>query len=400
MSDLSSLDLVQLRKAKKISTHSHVDLYIRIAFVTDVKKPRARDASRFYLMNPDQDPRERRQRYDNRRGGIAQGRDRRHGSRSRDEEKETPFDVNLYDDDPDSLAARISQPRTGRGRSASSSHRTSEDRRRDRRASYGRSTELLGQPSKDREGRLGRDRSASPIGDGDGRYGFEENSVQTNSFRRRSTSPARRTNGNMNAGKELLGFGVSHAVRSSSPATKELFPGRSPSINGLSSKELFPNRVPPTNNPSTNELFPTKMSTNHHRRKAAMDAADEHGADLFANRLAGPRLDSPSARLRSRNLEHRITGNNVRSNGNPGTGPELASRINGGPSQSDGFSIRGAATADVSPGFSIRGAAALSNSRVKELFPDRNEGNEGKELFGGRIKGRGGPRRRAEDMFS
>jgi hypothetical protein len=54
---------------------------------------------------------------------------------------------------------------------------------------------------------------------------------------------------------------------------------------------------------------------------------------------------------------------------------------------SEGINIRG--TAVQASGFSIRGAADNDGT---ELFKDR-------ELFGQKIKGRGGPRRKAEDLF-
>ena len=48
----------------------------------------------------------------------------------------------------------------------------------------------------------------------------------------------------------------------------------------------------------------------------------------------------------------------------------------------------------------IRGAATGGVNVVKELFPNLMSGsNAGKELLGEKIKGRGGPRRRAEDLF-
>ena len=52
---------------------------------------------------------------------------------------------------------------------------------------------------------------------------------------------------------------------------------------------------------------------------------------------------------------------------------------------------------------SIKGSAAAA-ANVRELFPDKyvrgGGGNEGKELFSDKIKGRGNVRRnRAEDLF-
>jgi hypothetical protein len=67
-----------------------------------------------------------------------------------------------------------------------------------------------------------------------------------------------------------------------------------------------------------------------------------------------------------------------------------------------GFSIKGAGNAEHDSGFSILGASRerTQNPLVKELFPLKSGGGEGgKDLFDGRIKGRGAQRRRAEDLF-
>ena len=47
-------------------------------------------------------------------------------------------------------------------------------------------------------------------------------------------------------------------------------------------------------------------------------------------------------------------------------------------------------------GIAIKGRAAKS---VKELFPGKFGENASKELFSDRLVGRGGPRRKAEDLF-
>ncbi len=71
-----------------------------------------------------------------------------------------------------------------------------------------------------------------------------------------------------------------------------------------------------------------------------------------------------------------------------------------GGDETEGFSIRGSGTSQQAPGFSIRGAAQTPDiTAPKELFPLRTGGNAGKELFAEKIKGRGGPRRKAEDMY-
>jgi hypothetical protein len=129
---------------------------------------------------------------------------------------------------------------------------------------------------------------------------------------------------------------------------------------------------------STKELFPHKIGVSH-RRSDAFDAADET-ADLFANKMAVPLLDG-SADLslkKSLSLESRIT-NDLNSN------------------DQGEFSIRGAARGTAPQGLAIKGMA--SKSAVKELFPSLTSSNAGKELFSGRLEGRGGRRQKAEDLF-
>ena len=60
---------LQMRKARALPSNSEAELYIRQATLADKKAPRAHERSRFYLMNPDHDPRERKADYDNRRRG-------------------------------------------------------------------------------------------------------------------------------------------------------------------------------------------------------------------------------------------------------------------------------------------------------------------------------------------
>ncbi|KAI7662782.1 hypothetical protein KC322_g17192, partial [Hortaea werneckii] len=83
------------------------------------------------------------------------------------------------------------------------------------------------------------------------------------------------------------------------------------------------------------------------------------------------------------------------------TGPSLSSSQpqDDGP----GFSFKGAGKNAESGGFIFKGASnkeKTENPLVKELFPLNNKpGSGGKDLFDGRIKGRGNQRRRAEDLF-
>ncbi|KAH8602296.1 hypothetical protein B0O99DRAFT_658007 [Bisporella sp. PMI_857] len=114
----------------------------------------------------------------------------------------------------------------------------------------------------------------------------------------------------------------------------------------------------------TKELFPDKLGVSHHR-SLAFDAADAT-ADLFAKQMPVPFVDGA------------------------GSG---AIRDSGG----KGINIRGVAKPNKSINFdfAIKGGA---NGGVKELFPSHG-GNSGKELFGETLEGRGGRRRKAEDLF-
>ena len=57
--DISALPALRLRTAKTCLSHPESVLQVRSAVKTDRKKPRAHEASRFYLMHPEHDPRER-----------------------------------------------------------------------------------------------------------------------------------------------------------------------------------------------------------------------------------------------------------------------------------------------------------------------------------------------------
>jgi hypothetical protein len=134
------------------------------------------------------------------------------------------------------------------------------------------------------------------------------------------------------------------------------------------------------------ELFPQKALTNH-RRSDAFDATDP--ADLFASKMPVPFLDgSTDALPRTRDLMSRITK------------PKLEGDISSSETDNrSGLSIRGAAAQRQHAGFSIRGIASTSEASMIELFPHKVGVNSGKELFSEKLEGRGGRRRRAEDMF-
>lgn len=331
--DASTLPSLRLRSAKALSSQPESVLQVRSSVITDRKKPRAHESSRFYLMHPEHDPREKlRRELDERRrhgGDYGDGDYRRRRfdgrelRRRRDRDGDELINADMYDD----IGGDYSEPR---GRSTR--------RRQDR--------ELFPDDGGS-AGRL-RNRSASPGRDTLGERRDDPDSRRR--FRDRSPRLGRRNQG------------------------KELFPSDS------NARELFPNK--PTTSYLKKELFPSKVS--NHRRMDAIDAADET-ADLFSRRTSVPLVDGsldPSHSQRNKNVE--LFPEQSDSNG---------VNIRGAAGQDQGMSIRGAAN-----GMSIKGRGAS----VRELFPSKynsNFVNAGKELFSDKIEGRGGPRRRAEDMF-
>lgn len=370
-------------------------------------------------MNPSFDPSSK-----SRRGGGRPGIDTRRRSHKRyredpdEEDYPSNFDENMYDDDPASLAARISRPlqrsaptkrrRRSEGEVSSGDegmgYREENDERRARNAGRGDLFSRTSGYNSDRSrasvkastsgqaesylGRL-RDRSASPLRDGDGRLGFAEEGVQRPTARQRSqTPPALRArmaekaavNGMPNGGRDLFervegqGLGVLGVAPASNGAGFEPKSRRTPS----------------------KELFPTKMNGSpmgHHRRSDAIDAHDDSIRGSAA---------------KTRDLFARI--------GDANGGRSLAERITSGPAvdvdEREGFSIRGGGRG-ANPGFAIKGMGA-NHAKVRELFPEKTGGGEreketvreerdvgggGRDLFEGRLKG-GRRRLGAEDLFA
>ncbi|KAL2863911.1 NCBP3 domain-containing protein [Aspergillus lucknowensis] len=341
---------LRLRAAKVLASHPDSVLQVRSAVKSDKKKPRAYEASRFYLMHPEHDPRERLRRElatERPRGGGAESDgdyrrrrfDGRELRRRRDRDYEEGITANMYDD-------------TGATSGDHSEGDRDWDRGRRKRGSARRDRNLdLFSDEGAKSGRL-RNRSASPGRDTlmlEGGY-IDERQESRRRFRERSPPPARR-----NEGRELFS-----------------------SDGDANSRELFPNKTADTY--LKKELFPSKVS--NHRRSDAIDAADET-ADLFARRISIPLVDGAHDTKPRRNRDLELF-------------PD---------SESDGVNIRGAAGQD--QGFAIRGAAengisikGRGGASVRELFPSKFNSNAGKELFTDKLEGRGGPRRRAEDMFT
>ncbi|KAJ6080435.1 hypothetical protein N7467_010188 [Penicillium canescens] len=316
--DASSLPALRLRTAKPLSSHPDSVLQVRSAVKTDRKQARSYEKSRFYLMHPEHDPRERlRQEFADRRrsdddDGYRRRRfDDREHRRRRDRDEDDQFNVDMYGDN----AGSGTTERGSRG---------------DRRGRGQR--ELFPADEERSSGRL-RNRSASP-----GRDTLEESKRadredRDNSRRFRERSPRLGRN-----------------------KGRELFPSDS---NEPGNRELFPNK--PTSSYIKKELLPSKSS--HHRRSDAFDASSIPG-----------------------NSEHRRN-----SNIELFPGSDEGTRIRGSAGEDQGFAIRGS-----SGGMSIKGRGAS----VRELFPSKYGNNAGKELFDETLEGRGGRRRRAEDMFS
>lgn len=334
--DASTLPPLRLRSAKLLSSHPDSVLQVRSAVKSDRKQARAHEKSRFYLMHPEHDPRERlRQEFADRRRSDDAGEgdyrrrrfDDREHRRRRDRDEDDHFNADMYDDNVGSEPERARAKPRGRGQ-----------------------RDLFPEDEGRSSGRL-RNRSASP-----GRDTLEEElrverGGRDNSRRFRERSPIH--------------------VRKNKD--RELFPSAGAGESESGTRELFPNK--PTSSYIKKELLPSKAS--HHRRSDAFDASSIPGTS-----------------------EHRRHSNIELFPDSTNTG----ARIRGAATKTEdqGFAIRGGA----SGGMSIKGRGAS----VRELFPSKFDNdtnnnthvgaNAGKELFSDTLEGRGGRRRRAEDMFS
>ncbi|KAL9098245.1 MAG: hypothetical protein Q9163_006063 [Psora crenata] len=311
----------QLRPAKPFASHTGSRLYVRIAFGTDRKRPRAYETSRFYLMHPEHDPKARNNRRQDYKRKTYSDED---GRRRKRINVENHLNGSTHDLDGRSTTrnSTLSSPITRSQRDIDS---------------YGRS----------------RDRSASP----------ERRNREPMPRRQRSPPP------------------LSHRSRDHHPfpkqnREKELFPRKNLQSHG---KDLFSNKLLASK--LREDLFPRKANTSNHRRSDAFDAADET-ADLFAGRMLVPFTDGT-------NGEEPLAGRvNMPSQGS--YGPQKCAV---------GIDRKAIPSSDIEEnGINIRGGAAQSHiGTIKELFPGK--ANAGKELFSEKLKGRGGPRTKAEDLF-
>ncbi|KAI9806024.1 MAG: hypothetical protein M1833_004431 [Piccolia ochrophora] len=315
----SGLPPLQPRPAKTAPTRPEARLEVRLAIIEDRKRPGARERSRFYLFNPDEDPGERRRREGHERrnsgisgasGGTARERRSREGDQDTQVHREAGKD--LF---PDLI-------------------------------------------NKDRGRRL-RDRSASPERD------QREGDVDMTSNRTRSRS--RRFRHRDYAGPSRNREAIESPSHTSN--NQELFPTK-----------VTDGKDPGTPT-TTRELFPQKTNA-HHRRSAAFDAADET-ADLFAGRMAVPFTDGGAEQKRvSGSLADRLSRADAEdAGGDDEAGPVAYRRADGfsirgaAQEQNRGFSIRGAGAGNA-PGLlaSELFPEKLGVNVGKELFVGKLQG--------------------------
>ncbi|KAI0834213.1 hypothetical protein F5Y06DRAFT_279692 [Hypoxylon sp. FL0890] len=333
--DITQLPLRQLLAAKPFSRKPEVSLQVRLAVASDKKQAGAASRSRFYLLNPEYDPEERRRRNEARRyrDRDGDGYNRRQPREARYDEANNQFDVSLYDDDEATLSRREphSRPR--------------------RRRSYTPETS---------EGRPGR---TSYRNDNRGKELFPSSpSTRNESRRERSASPRHRD------GDESMG------ITNGGSATRNRDKARA-----IKSRLSRSNRA--------RELFPDESGAETGR----LGDDVEDTTTLLAKGIMLPLMDesSDAPTTAGRRLEDRITVPKK---------DRLADRISGpGDSKDSGFNIRGAASQrSTDQGFAIKGTASKT---AKELFPDKLGINSGKELFADRLEGRSRRRQRAGDLF-
>ncbi|KAL9015360.1 MAG: hypothetical protein Q9173_000027 [Seirophora scorigena] len=342
----TSMPLLQVRPAKGMSNHPDPRLQVRIATSTDVKQPRAHEASRFYMMHPEHDPRERARRHKDNNG--------QHDYRRR-----------RFGDDE----YRRKQLRDRGGSSNASTYEYALGTRADERAQSRRSSSSTRSAGRDRGG---------PSRGGRGDFYRPGSSIDHDATRNRSASP-----GKSHQTHPAIDPRRSRQRTPPRNRDKELFPATSYIIERIpQSKDFFANKTIAAN--LKKELFPPKARNAHHRRSDAFDAADET-AELFARGLAfSERTLSARDTVKVEKLSF---GRLCSSDSEPPYDPRRK------PDNVD-ISIRGAST-DHDTGVSIRGAA---QGTIRELFPQK-AGNSGKELFAERLRDRLSRRNKAEDLF-
>ncbi|KAI2602409.1 hypothetical protein GGR54DRAFT_503235 [Hypoxylon sp. NC1633] len=173
--DVSQLPILRSFFAKPFSEKPDVSLQIRLAVAADKKQVGAASRSRFYLLNPEYDPEERRRRTESRRfrERDGDGHNRRRTGGIQTQEAEEQFDVSLYDDDPNTSSGHALQSWHARRRSLTPD--ASKDRRRwNSYRNDNRGKELFPDGLSSRAVSQ-RERSASPIRDRRGDRDEDEN---------------------------------------------------------------------------------------------------------------------------------------------------------------------------------------------------------------------------------
>jgi Nuclear cap-binding protein subunit 3 len=378
---------LQLRDAKPCPG---CHLQVRRAVVGDKKKRNAKEASRYYLLHPEADPIERM------RTEFANGRSRRNGDhgdyqrrryndredrRRRDQDANGEpgggFNASMYDDTPEPRPSRSH----GRGRRGA----------RNRSASPGRSVTNSDEIIIDDASTSENDRPS-----------FQRNT--RNRFRNRSPPPT-------------------YAIDDPHPfpranRRKELFPSNTGTKSGqLASDHLQTQKHADRAAAAAKlkkELFPNRTDRSNHRRSDAFDAraaADAANSAELSSRmdrrmdLADGNSNIPSTTTTTITTTNANAGKELFSPTSSSTLTSATAMERGSTGGKGGLSIRGGAGLSIKggAGMSIKGAATAAATDVRELFPDkfvRAGGNEGKELFSDKIKGRGSVRRnRAEDLF-
>ncbi|KAI0407536.1 hypothetical protein F4802DRAFT_554245 [Xylaria palmicola] len=342
VSDLSQLPARHLFPAKPFLARPEIVLHVRPALESDRKQAGAASRSRFYLLNPEYDPEERRRRNETRRyrDRNGDGPPHRHRRQSRTDENDEPFDVNLYDDGPAATAAASPRARTRRRRSLTPDYEAA-----------GTGTDSY-RPSN-------RGKELFPQGIGSRR----------GSSRGRSASPARDRDNDRN---------MDEPMSDGSAVARERNRFRAHAIKSSMSRQ---NRA--------KELFPTEATSERGR----LGDKVEDAATLLSKGITLPLMDgssdAPPPAGAARKLQDRITIPSKGKLTNRVTAPESTG--------TSAFSIRGVASQKSSnTGFAIKGSAGKS---VKELFPDKFGSNAGKELFGHGTGERPRQRKRAGDLF-
>lgn len=315
--DVTQLPVLEPLPAKVFSKRTEVALQIRLAVASDKKQVGAAQRSRFYLLNPEYDP-ENRKRYRDRDSESYRRRPRR---RSYDDEQMEHYSANMYDDDADVPTARSATPQTRHRRSRTPNEDGNERYQRSSYRDSNRSKELFPEWTSGRSASR-RDRSASPMRDRD-------NDLDMHA---RSADEAARKN------------------RRGARAIKER----------LSREE------------KNKELFPEKTLFSENNRLEDADATSSYLSSRFALPLYDNNNDEPKPR--SKRLEDRVTVPSGRL-ADRITDPTARSGINirGSANQrgsDQGFAIKGASKTakELFPD-------KFGNSNTgKELFSDKLEG--------------------------